>query len=257
MPHGTARAPAHFSGVGDPIMQAQFTLPRAAVRALLLLAASKDIRYYLNGILCEVSARRTLLCATNGHVLGVYRHDLAEGAENECGAPFSIIIPRDALEMIAPKSTADLYVRARDDGNYDVHDGSTARTFAAVEGKFPDWRRVMPRGPVIGAGADDLPFAQFDAAYLQAFAKAAKAFGCKHASAVVIGHRGQSAACVEISGHPEFFGVLMPLRTNRADVPRMAPAWTAEPMPAAPAAGAIVYDSAADAANTGMAQAAA
>jgi DNA polymerase-3 subunit beta len=217
-------------------MQTQFHIPRAAVRALLQLAASKDIRYYLNGMLCEVSERQTVMVATNGHMMGAYRHELSTD-RNECGAPLAIIIPRDALESIGAKGAPLLIVRARDDGRYDLCDLSadTVRTFAAVDGKFPDWRRVMPRGPV-GASAEDLPFAQFDPQYVQAFAKAAKAFGCRYGSALKIGHRGQSSACIEISGHPGFFGVLMPLRTNRADVPMQAPDWCTEPMPTAPAA---------------------
>jgi DNA polymerase-3 subunit beta len=217
-------------------MQTQFTIPRAAVRALLHLAGKGDIRGYLNGVHCEVTDRQTIMAATNGHVMGVYRHACPESDPNTCGAPFTITIPRDALESIGAKGYPALIVRARDDGRYEIHDpaADTSRAFAALEGKFPDWRRVMPRSaPTLGA--EDLPFAQFDPDYIAAFAKVAKALQTgKGRPYVNIGHRGQKdSACVEISGHPEFFGVLMPLRTSRADIPRVAPEWCREPMPTA------------------------
>jgi hypothetical protein len=227
-------------------MQTQFTIPRAAVRALLTLAASQtfantaadgqtspkgDCLVCLLASVSAVSARCLLVC-------------LFVSARAEEAGSWS--------ESIGAKGFPALIVRARDDGRYDLCDlaNDTSRTFAAVEGKFPDWRRVMPRdsGEVMDQSKPfaDLPFAQFDPAYVQAFAKAAKAFGCKYGSSLKIGHRGQSAACVEISGAPGFFGVLMPLRTDRADVPRMAPAWALEPMPAANPV-ALVADPATDA----------
>ena len=215
----------------------QFTMPRAAVRALLHIAAAKDIRLCLNGIYCEVTPERTMMVATNGHMLGAYRHDTREGAPNTCGAAFSIIIPRDALESIAARKTGTMVVAcvAREDGLYDLTDGSTSHTFAAMDGRYPDWRRMMPRARSDGERAgDELPFAQFNPAYIAAFAKAARELGCKAAGAVRIGHRGNlQSACIEIGAEP-FFGVLMPFRIDRAEVPMQAPDWCTAPMPIAP-----------------------
>ncbi len=51
----------------------QFLMTKAQIKAMLVLAATKDIRYYLNGIHVSQDQRGTIIEATDGHVLGMLR----------------------------------------------------------------------------------------------------------------------------------------------------------------------------------------
>ena len=42
------------------------------LHAMATLAAKKDIRYYLNGLLVEWNATTTRIVATDGHKMGIY-----------------------------------------------------------------------------------------------------------------------------------------------------------------------------------------
>ena len=46
-----------------------------AIKAVNHLSETKDIRYYLNGILVEATKTHTTLVATDGHVMGVYKNE--------------------------------------------------------------------------------------------------------------------------------------------------------------------------------------
>lgn len=46
----------------------KITLSRDGMRAALLFAAEKDLRYYLCGVLVEATKTTTRVTATNGHV---------------------------------------------------------------------------------------------------------------------------------------------------------------------------------------------
>ena len=58
-------------------------LPKAAIKAVSHCMSKADVRYYLNGILIEVSGETATLVATSGHTLAAYHveldHDAGEG----------------------------------------------------------------------------------------------------------------------------------------------------------------------------------
>jgi hypothetical protein len=211
-----------------------FSVPSHALRAVALCAAVGDIRYYLNGVCAEVSADRVLLIGTNGHLLGAYRVDVPEdsrtleGGHTETGPTFQVIIPADVIARLSAKSAYMIrFERCNpDDGMPDVwamHDAAVRIEFKPIEGKFPDFRRVAPRGP-----ASDSSTAQFDPRYIATFAKIARILGSKGlGGCVTIGHRGNNAAVVSLPVDDRFTGVLMPLRCD--DVPTESPEWLYAP----------------------------
>lgn len=68
--------------------------------------------------------------------------------------------------------------------------------------------------------------AQFNPVYVGELARAAKILHGKQGELkVTISHNGDSAALVDL-GHPDFIGVLMPLRGDA--VPQCAPAWATQ-----------------------------
>jgi len=166
-------------------------IPKNSFKAMALLASKQDIRYYLNGVLVESDNQHTRLVATDGHLLGVFQ--ISETAHN--GEAFSIIIPN---EIIAKLDKKDNFLSCVD-GKWDI-DGIS---FNPVEGKFPDYMRVLPSKPVSGETA------QFNPEYITRFAKCSKLLNGKPWP--VIAHNGDSSALVDI-GLDRFVGVVMPMR---------------------------------------------
>ncbi len=193
--------------------------------AVLNLAAKKDIRYYLNGVQVEAGESETRCIATDGHVLGATRADAVNGMG---GAPLlSVLIPRDVLEIAvkANKGKGGVNI-CHTGGKWEIVTLCGTYGFTPIDGRFPEWRRVIPSEPSGQIG-------QFNPELLAMFCKAGKALGTK--APVHIDHNGDSGALVTLDGCNEFVGVIMPIRqTNRvaAEVE-----WATE-YPAAPLAAA-------------------
>jgi DNA polymerase-3 subunit beta len=124
---------------------ASFTLPQKALRRLLGLVqyamAQQDIRYYLNGLLVLVEDQQLRLVATDGHRLAYASMQL----------PASL--PR--LEVIVPRKTVLELSKLLGDGEEEVkidlsgaqaafNLGSVELVTKLVDGKFPDYTRVIP-----------------------------------------------------------------------------------------------------------------
>lgn len=214
-------------------------IPARTLLAMAELAAQKDTRYYLQGVLVDIpAAGECRLVATDGHAVGITRLDtVAAGA----AVPQQFILPRDLVRKFKPKDGA-LTVRIEDDDpNGRTHARPVSITAEAsgltasgstIDGIFPDYRRVIPHEPTGEA-------AQLNVGYLIAFAKALSMLsGCALKSAqmrVGIRHNGSGGALVSFAGHDDFVGVLMPLRIDATLTE--PPAWVL-PCPAHVAAAA-------------------
>lgn len=213
-----------------------YAIPRDYLRATLCLAAKADVRYYLNGVLCQINAQgEGRLVATDGNVMGVLRFSaLPDGAEQV--NPVSIIIPRTVAETVkAAARGEDNYVTLElmaDGKQWQMGD----RLFYPLEGHFPDYQRVIPR-KVSGIACQANP------ELISKFGAASKILGSKKLGACDVrigwngarndrGERVDNGALIEIQGVPDFCGVLMPLRTNDADYPVAAPEWASVRFPA-------------------------
>lgn len=124
---------------------ARFGLPQKALRKLLSLVqyamAQQDIRYYLNGLLVLVEDRQLRLVATDGHRLAYAAMGLAAD------------LPR--IEVIVPRKTvielSKLLADSDEDVNVELSATQAAFRFGDIElvtklvdGKFPDYTRVIP-----------------------------------------------------------------------------------------------------------------
>ncbi len=137
-----------FPRLAKPVAEAaRFALPQKALRRLLGLVqyamAQQDIRYYLNGLLVVVDDGQLRLVATDGHRLAY----VAMGLE--------VQLPRQ--EVIVPRKTVLELAKLLGDGDDEVHIelSSTQAAFSfgtvdlvskLVDGKFPDYTRVIPVG---------------------------------------------------------------------------------------------------------------
>jgi DNA polymerase-3 subunit beta len=124
---------------------ARFTLSQKALRRVLALVqyamAQQDIRYYLNGLLVVVEDKQLKLVATDGHRLAY------------ASLPLAADLPRQ--EVIVPRKTVlelgKLLADSDDEVKIELAATQAAFSFGAVElvsklvdGKFPDYTRVIP-----------------------------------------------------------------------------------------------------------------
>lgn len=126
---------------------ARFSMPQKLLRRLLGLVqyamAQQDIRYYLNGLLMVVEEKTLKLVATDGHRLAYAEAELpAKLARQE------VIVPRKTVIELS-KLLAD----SEDEVRVELSGTQAAFSFGAVElvsklvdGKFPDYTRVIPVG---------------------------------------------------------------------------------------------------------------
>ncbi len=125
---------------------ASFTVPQKQLRHLFQMVhfamAVQDVRYYLNGLLLVTSRDRLRVVATDGHRLAYCEATIDAAALQQR----EVIIPRKSvLELQRLLSDTDEPVHV------DVADNQIRFRFAEVEfvsklveGKFPDYQRVIP-----------------------------------------------------------------------------------------------------------------
>ncbi|MEW5769209.1 MAG: DNA polymerase III subunit beta [Pseudomonadota bacterium] len=125
-----------------------FSLPQGLVRGLLARVqyamAVQDIRYYLNGMLLSVQGKRLTVAATDGHRLAVDAADLPE----EVGQGVDVILPRKTvLELIKLLGDGEDPVHLQVNQSQVVFRRPDFELRSkVVDGKFPDWQRVIPVG---------------------------------------------------------------------------------------------------------------
>lgn len=105
--------------------------------------AQQDVRYYLNGMLFELGGDYLRVVATDGHRLAMETMSLEDGSH-------------EAQQLIVPrKGIIELGRLLGEEGNITLTFGQnhirakvTEYTFTSklVDGKFPDYNRVLPKG---------------------------------------------------------------------------------------------------------------
>ena len=124
----------------------QFSVPQKVLKQLLsqvsFAMAVHDIRYYLNGILFVAEGNKLSLVATDGHRLAFASATLESEVHKQ-----EVILPRKTvLELQRLLSDADGAIDMQFAGNQAKFSfGSMEFVSKLVEGKFPDYNRVIPR----------------------------------------------------------------------------------------------------------------
>ncbi|MBV1790370.1 DNA polymerase III subunit beta [Marinobacterium sp. D7] len=138
---------SEFPNVEDSPQAMQLTLPQAALRHLIeqtgFSMAQQDVRYYLNGMLLEVRDGTLRAVSTDGHRLATAISDV----EVEDGIQHQIIVPRKGiLELARLLQGGDNPVSLVIGANHiRANVGDFTFTSKLVDGKFPDYQRVIPR----------------------------------------------------------------------------------------------------------------
>ena len=139
--------PAEFPSVGNLETTSSFTIAIEELRDLIgntqFAMAHQDVRYYLNGLLLELSANAVRAVATDGHRLALCDRELATGVD----APKQIIIPRKGVtELVRMLGHLEGEVSVGVGQNHlKVTSRDQTVTTKLIDGKFPDYERVIPK----------------------------------------------------------------------------------------------------------------
>jgi DNA polymerase-3 subunit beta len=141
--------PREFPNIEDSIGTHQFTVKQGQLKRLIdrtaFAMAQQDVRYYLNGMLWELKGGQFRVVATDGHRLAM------------CTLPSKLDVPEDVQVILPRKGVIELSrLLLEDDAEIAVviggnHIRATTDDFTftskLVDGKFPDYQRVLPRSP--------------------------------------------------------------------------------------------------------------
>ena len=137
-----------FPSVDESEENLEFSISSDLLRTMLgntsFAMAQQDVRYYLNGLLFEVNNDYLRLVATDGHRLAMH----TENMDMDVSEPNQVIVPRKGiLELSRLLGEGDENVRVIIGANHiqAITDNYTF-TSKLVDGKFPDYDRVLPRG---------------------------------------------------------------------------------------------------------------
>ncbi|WP_050920112.1 DNA polymerase III subunit beta [Vibrio campbellii] len=155
-----ATLPANdFPNIEDWQSEVEVSLTQSDLRTLIektqFSMANQDVRYYLNGMLFEIDGTTLRSVATDGHRMAV--------SQTQLGADFAqkqIIVPRKGVQelvklMDAPEQPVVLQIGS---SNVRAEVNNFIFTSKLVDGRFPDYRRVLPQSTnkTLETGCDEL-----------------------------------------------------------------------------------------------------
>lgn len=118
--------------------------------------AQQDVRYYLNGMSLETDDNIIRAVATDGHRLALSKIT----CEQPLSANKQVIIPRKGVhEVLRLISDEEQLLKVKLGGNHiRIHSTDFIFTSKLVDGRFPDYRRVLPKDgdKFISANRNDL-----------------------------------------------------------------------------------------------------
>lgn len=196
------------------------------VAAVAVFKADHDIRYYLNGVYVEPAPEGgAIIAATNGHAMCVWRDPSATGVDRPIiiqtdanllqacqGSDLKRLVVRDGrLAVVLDKEGPGVSLQEE---VYIQPIGYRKTVGCApweIEGKFPDWVRVIPNAPALGVKGF------FNAEYLAMAGRAMK-IGNTLASKFFAPQLNQdtqdSAILVSWNADKDFLAVIMPIRED-------------------------------------------
>ena len=136
--------PTVEEGPGSLTLSLSQSRLRRLIERTSFAMAQQDVRYYLNGMLLEVQTGVLRAVATDGHRLAM----CSMAAEIEQTERHQVIVPRKGILELARLLTeqdADVSIVL---GQHHIRATTGEFTFTSklVDGKFPDYERVLPRG---------------------------------------------------------------------------------------------------------------
>ena len=155
-----ATLPANdFPNIEDWQSEVEITLTQGELRGLIektqFSMANQDVRYYLNGMLFEIDGFTLRSVATDGHRMAVSQAALGADFETQ-----QVIVPRKGIQELvrlldAPENPVTLQIGQ---SNLRADVNNFVFTSKLVDGRFPDYRRVLPQNinKILEASCDEL-----------------------------------------------------------------------------------------------------
>ena len=188
----------------------------AILRAARTHSAENDLRKYLNGVFLDTKAGKVV--ATDGH-----RLFCAHARGVKIDAP-PVIVPNETLDAAFKQFNGD-YARGKMLGNADVLITVKNKTLTiatpsgqvsgtALDGNFPEWRRVVPTAENVGEYVPAVCNYEYisDACDAIVIARNKTKKAAKE-HAVKIYYRGEFPAIVH-DGNADVFAIVMPMRNE-------------------------------------------
>ncbi|HEU4484578.1 MAG TPA: DNA polymerase III subunit beta [Povalibacter sp.] len=137
-----------FPTVEDIRAQQTLTVSQSALKRLLdkthFSMAQQDVRYYLNGMLLEIAEKTLRTVATDGHRLAYCETELEAAASSAQ----QVIIPRKGVlelqRLLGGDGSVDLAIGTN---HVRVQIGDIRFTSKLIDGRFPEYGRVIPANP--------------------------------------------------------------------------------------------------------------
>jgi DNA polymerase-3 subunit beta len=146
---------AEFPLVDDVSAQQTLVVPQAEFRRLIdkthFSMAQQDVRYYLNGMLLEAEGKTLRAVATDGHRLSLCETAL----ETKVATRQQVIVPRKAVgelqRLLGSEGNIELLIGTN---HVRATIGDVRFTSKLIDGRFPEYGRVIPSAPTKAVGAD-------------------------------------------------------------------------------------------------------
>ena len=168
-----------------------------------IFASTEQVRYYLNGVLFEVSEGKARIVATDGHRMIIF--DL-EG--DEFGEDQSFIIPSSLINRIKAGRKTDFADIEIKDGIVRIEYDGAVFSEKAIDGTYPDYRRIMIPDD---KKQEFTPEIRFNPSYLGDFAKVNKILGRAKCGIVLTTYSTEEPVKVT-NRHGDYTAILMPMR---------------------------------------------
>ncbi len=114
------------------------------IRSTSFSMAQQDVRFYLNGMLLEIGSGRLSCVATDGHRLAYSQCE----TDAEPETPVRAIIPRKSVtelqRLLGSADAEETVILAVTPQHMQVQMGDVRLTTKLIDGRFPDYNRVIP-----------------------------------------------------------------------------------------------------------------
>ncbi|TLZ36455.1 MAG: DNA polymerase III subunit beta [Gammaproteobacteria bacterium] len=146
---------SEFPLVEEINAQQTLTMPQGDFRRLIdkthFAMAQQDVRYYLNGLLLETDGKALRAVATDGHRLALCETELSGKARTSQ----QVIVPRKGvLELQRILGTENNIELAVGTNHVRAQIGEIRFTSKLIDGRFPEYARVIPSNPPKTVEAD-------------------------------------------------------------------------------------------------------
>lgn len=189
--------------IACPRGKERFTVPAAQLATDLARVApfmsKEETRFYLRGTLFELTADGLAIVALDGHNMSVVNRATPDGA----GTDLAAILPSktiDALQRALKAFPCETVTLSFGPGKVMIEGEAFGIVAKLIDGKFPDYRRVIPCGDELQATMDAESEPRIFSEALKAFTKAA---------GPVAVEMGKNAARLSIAGDDSWQGIMM------------------------------------------------